>query len=92
MKDEMAEIRNRRDLVSASNLASWSVVGIIIPILGLLIAIYAKQKLNYVVETKTNWEEIEKVHTKAGAGIILSILSLLFWLFISWIISEGSIV
>lgn len=79
MTEDIASIRNRRDLVAARNLAQWSLIGVVIPLIGIIIAIFAKHRLNYVVETKSNWEEIDSIRSGCNISIVLSIVMFFVW-------------
>jgi hypothetical protein len=87
-KENFEQFRERRDLVGANNLANWAALGVLWPIVGIILAIIARNKVNYVVETEENWQEISKVRAKANAWIAISLFFFFFWSFM-WLLFVG---
>lgn len=85
MSTDREVLRNRRNLVAARNLVNWAAIGLLFPFLGIIIAIVARQKVNYVIETDDNWEDIDGVRSSATMWIIISVIAALLWSLFWWL-------
>lgn len=83
--------RNHRDLIAAQNLVQWAAIGLLLPLIGIVIAVMAQQKVNYVVEDKENWEDVRKVRARANFWIAISLIAVLMWLAVWYILGQWSV-
>jgi hypothetical protein len=87
MSDESA--RNHQYLVRAQNLVAWAAIGLVMPLVGIIIAILAWQRLNYVTVTADNQADVERVKSRAGMWIIVSILAGFCWVAAGWLLRSN---
>ena len=68
-----------KDLSRAHSYANWSVFGLIIPFVGLILAGMALSFLKVIPSNKDTKLRIQQVKKTAYLGIVVSIIAILFW-------------
>ncbi len=77
MSDTTAQ--DLKDLSKAHSYANWSVFGLIIPFVGLILAGMALSFLKVIPSNKDTELRIQQVKKTAFLGIVVSVIAMLFW-------------
>lgn len=71
--------QDQRDLSKALSYANWSVLGLIVPIIGFLLAGMSLSYIKTIPVTTQSRTKINQIKNVAWLGIIVSVLALMAW-------------
>ena len=78
--EELFELKqNRDDANKAVSLALWSYIGLVIPLIGLILAGYSLSLSSDLPRTGSMGRKVKTARRNAGIAIFLSILVVVFW-------------
>ena len=72
-------VQDRKDLSKALNYANWSILGLLIPFVGIILGSMGLSFIKTIPYSPATAPRARQVYYKSWAGIILSIISIVAW-------------